>query len=84
MGGGGGRGGGIEGDVGGEWARQEGYFREIEDKCGRVSGAWECAYMLHQCACRIPLRIETLNPAVSYTEGTSVMHVLCAALLTMS
>jgi hypothetical protein len=77
VGGGGGRGGGIEGDVGGEWARQEGYFREIEDKCGRVSGAWECA-------CRIPLRIETLNPAFAYTEGTSVMHVLFAALLTMN
>jgi hypothetical protein len=76
-GGGGGGGGGIEGDVGGEWARQDGYFREIGDMCGRVSGAWECG-------CRIPLRIETLNPAFAYTEGTSVMHVLFAALLTMN
>ena len=57
---------GVVGDVGGEW-RAGGGFPDVLEVC-RQRRPWECG-------CEIPLRIETLNPAFAFTEGTDVMHV---------
>jgi hypothetical protein len=57
---------GVVGDVGGEWQARGG-LAEVEAAWG-MRGPWPCG-------CHVPLRIETLNPAITFARERSVVQV---------
>jgi hypothetical protein len=61
-----GSGAGVVGDVGGEWPTR-GRAADVEAACG-MRGPWPCG-------CHVPLRIETLNPAIAFARERAVVQV---------
>jgi len=65
-GGGAGSGAGVVGDVAGDW-QARGALSEVETACG-MRGPWPCG-------CHVPLRIETISPALAFAREDAVVQV---------